>query len=603
MKDSTQYRLREKNFASRLIIGLLAVIGGLAVFVFLVMVISLIAIAPAYKPMPEKVILEMDFEKQLVEYASDDPLARALMREATTVRDVVEALERASTDKRVVGLVAKVGAAGMGLAVIQEIRNAVMHFADSGKFAVAYSETFGEFGPGNGAYYLATAFDEIYLQPSGDLNLTGLMYETPFLRGTLDKLYVEPRMDHREEYKNAMNTFTERKYNQPHREAIQALMDSQFSQIISGIAEARGLSDKQVTTLIANAPLSGTEAVEADLVDALLYRDEVYELVKGRAKDAQLLYLDRYLKLAGRPHKKGAKIALIYGVGDVHRGSSSYDAMLDSPSMGSDTIAAAFRAAAADKKVKAIVFRVDSSGGSYVASDTIWREVVQAREAGKPVIVSMGNVAGSGGYFVSMAANKIVAQPGTITGSIGVYAGKLLTRQFWLKHTGITWDDVNTGNNATLWTGTHDYSPQQWQKVQDFLDRVYDDFTAKVAQDRQMNVEEVLDVAKGRIWSGADAKERGLIDELGGFDVALRVARTEAGLDPNAPFKITVFPHPKRLIDMIFEREPDSSESEAMVAATRQALEKFRPLYKMADETGLLEKYDVLRMPSLEPMW
>jgi protease-4 len=603
MKNSTQYPLRKKNFASKLIIGLLAVIGGLAVFVFLAMVVGLIAIASAYKSIPEKVILEMDFEKPLVEYTSDDPLDRALMREAITVRDVVEALERASTDKRVVGLVAKVGAAGMGLAVIQEIRDAVMRFADSGKFTVAYSETFGEFGPGNGAYYLATAFDEIYLQPSGDLNLTGLMYETPFLRGTLDKLDIEPRMDHREEYKNAMNIFTERKYNQPHHKAIEALMNSQFSQIVNGIAETRGLTNEQVIELIDSAPLSGTEAVEANLVDELLYRDEVYEKVKARAEGAQLLYLDRYLKLTGRPHEKGVEIALIYGIGSIHRGRSSYDALLDSHSMGSDTIAAAFRAAVTDKKVKAIVFRVDSPGGSYIASDTIWREVVKAREAGKPVIISMGSVAGSGGYFVSMAANKIVAQPGTITGSIGVVVGKLLTREFWLKHTGITWDDVNTSNNATLWAGTHDYSPQQWQKVQDFLDRVYDDFTAKVAQGRQMGMEDVLDVAKGRIWSGADAKQRGLIDELGGFDVALRLARTEAGLDPNAPFKIAVFPHPKRLIDMIFEREPDSSESEVTVAAVRQALEKFRPLYKMANETGLLEKDDVLRMPPLEPTW
>jgi protease-4 len=603
MKSSTQYPSREKNFASRLVIGLLAVIGGLAVIAFLVVVIGLAAVVPARKSIPEKVILEMDFEKPLVEYVSEDPLSRALMREVMTVRDVVEALERASSDKRVVGLVAKVGSAGMGMAVIQEIRDAVMRFADSGKFAVAYSETFGEFGPGNGAYYLSTAFDEIYLQPSGDLNLTGLMYETPFLRGTLDKLYAEPRMDHREEYKNAMNMFTERKYNQPHREAIEVLMNSQFSQIISGIANARGLAEEQVTELIDRAPLSGAEAVEAALVDGLLYRDEVYEKVEARAEDAELLYLGRYLERAGGPHEKGAKIALIYGVGGVHRGRSDYDALFDSQSMGSDTVAAAFRAAVADKKVKAIVFRVDSPGGSYVASDTIWREVVKAKEADKPVIVSMGDVAGSGGYFVSMAANKIVAQPGTITGSIGVVVGKMLTRQFWLKHTGITWDDVNTSDNATLWTGTHDYSPQQWQIVQDFLDRVYDDFTSKAAEGRQMSMEEVLDVAKGRIWSGADAKQRGLVDELGGFDVAFRLARTEAGLDPNAPFKIAIFPRPKRLIETLLEREPDSSESEATVTAARQVLEKLRPLCKLASEIGLLEKEDVLRMPPLEPTW
>ena len=592
-----------KNFAKRLIIGLLAVIGGLAVLAFLIVVVSLAVVMPARKSIPGKVILEMDFEKPLVEYVSDEPLARALMREVMTVRDVVEALERASADKRVVGLVARVGSARMGLAVIQEIRDAVVRFADSGKFTVAYSETFGEFGPGNGAYYLATAFDEIYLQPSGDLNLTGLMYETPFLRGTLDKLKVEPRMDHREEYKDALNIFTEREYNQPHREAIEGLMNSQFGQIISGITRVRGLPEEQVTELMDRAPLLGSEAVEAALVDGLLYRDEVYEKAKARAEDAELLYLGRYLERAGRPHEKGAKIALIYGVGGVHRGRSEYDALFGSQSMGSDTVAAAFRDAVADKKVKAILFRVDSPGGSYVASDTIWREVVKAKEAGKPVIASMGNIAGSGGYFVSMAANKIVAQPGTITGSIGIVVGKLLTREFWLEHTGITWDDVNTSDNATLWTGTHDYSPQQWQKVQDFLDRAYDDFTSKVAQGRQMPVEEVLDVAKGRIWTGADAKQRGLVDELGGFDVALRLACTEAGLDPNEPFKVTVFPRPKRLIETLLKREPDSSESEATVAAARQVLEKFRPLYKIASEMGLIERDDVLRMPRFELVW
>jgi len=351
------------------------------------------------------------------------------------------------------------------------------------------------------------------------------------------------------------------------------------------------------------APLLGAEAVEAALVDGLLYRDEVYEKVKARAEDAELLYLGRYLERAGSPHEKGAKIALIYGVGGVHRGQSEYNALFGSQSMGSDTVAAAFRDAVADKKVKAIVLRVNSPGGSYVASDTIWREMVKAKEAGKPVIASMGDVAASGGYFVSMAANKIVAQPGTITGSIGVVVGKVLTREFWLEHTGISWDEVHTSDNATLWTGTHDYLPQQWQKVQDFLDRVYDDFTSKVAQGRQMEKQQVLEVAKGRIWTGADAKQRGLVDELGGFDVALRLACTEAGLDPNEPFKVTVFPRPKRLIETLLKREPDSSESEATVAAARQVLEKFRPLYKIASEMGLIERDDVLRMPRFELVW
>jgi len=525
------------------------------------------------------------------------------MRKQTSVRDVVEALERASEDERVVGLVARVGASPMGLAVIQEIRDAVRKFGKSGKFTIAYAETFGEVGPGNGAYYLATAFNEIYLQPSGDLGLTGLMYQNPFFRGTLDKLHITPRIDHRKEFKNAKNIFTETEFTEPHREAMQKLMSSHFSQIVRGIVEARGISEEQLLKIIDSAPLLGTETVEARLVDQLLYRDEVYEKIKAKAEGAELLYLEKYLQRAGGPHKKGPTIALIYGVGGVHRGQSEYDALFGSPSMGSDTIAAAFRDAVADKKVRAIVFRVNSPGGSYVASDAIWREVVNARDANRPVIVSMGNIAGSGGYFVSMAANKIVAQPGTITGSIGVVFGKLLTRDFWKEHIGISFDEVQTSKNASLWAGTYDYSPEQWQKIQQFLDRVYDDFTTKVAEGRNMEKGKVLSVAKGRIWTGKDAKELGLVDELGGFDVALQLAREEAGIEPDAAITLKVFPQPKRMIEQLLQRGPDSSEPRAYVVITERLLKEIRPLYKMAKQIGLIEDNDILRMPQFDENW
>ncbi len=587
----------------KLFAWVLAIIGAFTLAAIFIVFISAIVIAPARKSVPDQVILEMDFEKPLVEYVPQDSVAQALMRKATTVRDVVEALERASEDKRVLGLVARVGAAPMGLAVIQEIRDAVRKFANSGKFTVAYAETFGEFGPGNGAYYLATAFEEIYLQPSGDLGLTGIMYECSFVRGTLDKLHITPRMDHRKEYKNAKNMLTETEYTEPHREATERLMSSQFSQIVRGIIEARTISEEKLMKCINSAPLLGTEAVEAELVDQLLYRDEVYEKVKAEAENAELLYLQKYLQRAGRPHEKGPTIALIYGVGGVHRGQSQYDFLFGSSSMGSDTVAATFREAVSDKKVKAIVFRVDSPGGSYVASDTIWREVVKAKEAGKPVIVSMGDVAGSGGYFVSMSATKIVAQPATITGSIGVVVGKMLTRQFWKEHIGITWDEVYTSKNATLWAGTHDYSPEQWQKVQEFLDRVYEDFTTKVAQGRQMEKDEVLPIAKGRIWTGEDAKEHGLVDELGGFDVALQLARKEAGIEPDAAITLKVFPRSKPWFEQLLQLGPDSSEPRAEVVIADQLLKQIRPLYKMAKEIGLIEDNNVLRMPELVSQW
>ena len=587
----------------KLFVWVLSIIGALTLASVFIVVISAMVIPLARKSIPDKVILEVDFEKPLVEYVPQDPVAQALMRKVTTVRDVVEALERASEDERVTGLVARVGAAPMGLAVIQELRDAVGKFGKSGKFTVAYAETFGEVGPGNGAYYLATAFDEIYLQPSGDLGLTGLMYQSPFVRGTLDKLHINPRIDHREEFKNAKNIFTETEFTEPHRQAMQKVMDSHFSQIVQGIVEAREVSEEQLLKLIDSAPLLGTEAIEAKLVDQLLYRDEVYEKVKAKAEGAKLLYLQKYLQRVGRPHNKGPTIALIYGVGGVHRGQSEYDALFGSPSMGSDTIAAAFRDAVADKKVKAIVFRVNSPGGSYVASDTIWREVVEARDANKPVIVSMGNVAGSGGYFVSMSANKIVAQPGTITGSIGVVVGKLLTREFWKEHIGITFDEVQTGKNANFSASTHDYSPEQWQKLQEILDRVYEDFTTKVAEGRQMEKEKVLSVAKGRIWTGENGKELGLVDELGGFDVALQLARKEAGIEPDAAITLKVFPRPKRMIEQLLQRGPDSSEPRAEVVIAGQLLKEIRPLYKMAKEIGLIEEKDVLRMPEFDGSW
>jgi protease-4 len=222
------------RFLKKLFVWLLSIIGALTLIVALLITACIVFVPMAGKSIPEQVILEVDLEKPLVEYVPQDPLAQALMGREITVRDVVEALERASEDERVTGLVARVGAAPMGLAVIQEIRDAVKKFGESGRFTVAYAETFGEFGPGNGAYYLATAFDEIYLQPSGDIGLTGLMYQSPFVRGTLDKLKVTPRIDHRKEFKNAKNLFTETEYTEPHREATKGIMDSQFGQIVRG---------------------------------------------------------------------------------------------------------------------------------------------------------------------------------------------------------------------------------------------------------------------------------------------------------------------------------------------------------------------------------
>ncbi len=588
----------------RIVVRILVVLG---VIYLLTILVTVMLITGRKGKVPASTILEANFEQPLVENIPETPTAKFSLIERLTVRDVVDAIDRASIDDRVKGMVARVGAVQMGMAQTQELREAVQRFRAHKKFAVAYAETFGEFGPGNGAYYLATSFDQIYLQPSGDIGLTGLMLESPFVKGTLDKLGMRFHGDHRYEYKNAMNTFTETKFTAPHKEALEKVLNSWFGQLKDGICTARQIPPDQFQALVDKGPYLGKEALDAKLVDGLAYRDEVYDQVKKKAAgDAEFLYLKKYLDRAGRPHDHGKTVALVYGAGGVARGKSDFSPVSGSQTMGSDTVASAIRAAVADKDVKAILFRVDSPGGSYVASDTIWREVMNARKAGKPVIVSMGDLAGSGGYFVAMGADKIVAQPGTITASIGVLGGKILSSGFWDK-VGLSWDEVHNGANATMFTGLQDYTPAEWQRFQAWLDRVYVDFTSKVADGRRLPKEKVLEIAKGRIWSGEDAKALGLVDELGGFDTALNLAKKAINVGEKDEVKIVVFPREKTLLQSIMEREgPDNSDKEAVgaVAAMNEMMKTVQPVARELHALGVDRKDDsddVLLMPALEP--
>ncbi len=516
-----------------------------------------------------RTILELDLDEQLEETSPGGPLPRRGMADERkpTLREVLEAIERASRDERVVALFARVGRSRIGLARVQELRDAILAFRASGKRTVAFSETFGESSPGNGSYYLASAFDEIALQPSGDVNVTGIMASSVFLRGTLEKLGVTPRLDHRHEYKTAMNLLTETGFTAAHRESIAGVAESQFDQIVRGISEGRGIPESDVLRLIDGGPFLGREALQARLVDRLAYRDEVVSDVKARAGDgARFLYLSRYATRTRRARQRGDTVALILGVGSIRRGRSGGDSFDERwRSMGSDTVAAAFRTAVADKHVKAIVFRVESPGGSYVASDTIWRETVRARKAGKPVIVTMGNVAGSGGYFVAMAADKIVAQPGTITGSIGVLGGKVVTDGLRAK-AGISIDEIHTSSNATMWSNALDYTPGEWERVQASLDRVYEDFTTKVVAGRGLAPDAVREAARGRIWTGEDAKRLGLVDELGGYATALMLVRQAIGRPAEAPLRIKPFPRPVSLVGRLRPSRAESSEDVVALA-------------------------------------
>ncbi|MEO8432434.1 MAG: signal peptide peptidase SppA [Acidobacteriota bacterium] len=520
----------------------------------------------------------------------------------TTLRELVETIDRAAADRAVAGILARVGGSPGGMAHAQEVRDAVLRFRSHKKFAWAYSETFGETGNASEAYYLASAFDQIFLQPSGDLWLTGVALQTPFVRGTFDKLGVTPVFGQRYEYKNAVNFYTEKEFTAAHREAMEKLKSSWFAQIVRGVAQGRRLTEDAIRAAVDRAPLLGQEAVTAGLVDGLAYRDEVVRRALAQASgSANLVQLSRYRarigKAGGRP-----SLALIYGVGEVVRGRGAENPFIQSVTMGSETVGGAFRAAADDPSVRAIVFRVDSPGGSYVASDTIWREVARAREKKKPVIVSMGDVAGSGGYFVAIGADKIVAQPGTITGSIGVFAGKFVLSGLFEK-LGVSFDEVHAGKNSLLWDPTRDFSPSERERFDAFLDRIYDDFTTKVALGRRLPKERVLEIARGRIWTGEDAKALGLVDELGGMETAVRLAKRAAGIPAAEAVSFEIFPRPRTLAESIRERffgaageEPeDETDAHLMAAAVRT----LRPLARRMHALGLDGGGGALSMPPI----
>lgn len=544
--------------------------------------------------------IELDLGRPPVEYLPEDPLATLLHRRRARLLKVVEAIDRASQDGRVEGLVARIGGGRMGLATAEELRQAVARFRKSGKKTVAWGDTFGEWNSANASYYVASAFEKIYLQPSGDVGLTGLAYMTPFVKGTLDKLGVTPEMGQRYEYKNAVNSLTQTAFTGPHREALEALMQSQFDQMVKDIAQSRHLEPAALRTSIDRGPMLGREAVDAGLVDGLKYRDQVYDEIDGGDRSAvHFRSPTTYLRGAGGLYNRGTKVALIYGVGEIHRGENSVDALTGEVSMGSETVARAFRDAIDDAAVKAILFRVNSPGGSYVASDTVWREVQRARAKGKPVVVSMGDLAASGGYFVAVGADRIVAQPGTITGSIGVFGGKLVTQGLWNK-LGVTFDEVHTSDDALMWSSQRPYTPEQWQRVQDSLDRIYADFTTKVAQGRKLRLDRVKEIARGRVWSGDDALRLKLVDALGGYDTALAQIRELLKLSPEAPLRVRLLPRPESPLQALLDRISGDSDS-AAADGLRQVLEAVRPLARLARRVGLLQDPErgTLRAPDM----
>ncbi len=513
---------------------------------------------------PNGCVLELDLRSMPPETTGFDPLAIITGGgRSIALRDIVAAVYRAAEDPRIAGLIARVQLSASSPAAVQELREAIAAFS-AVKPALAWAETY----PGTLSYYLASAFSEVWMQPSGTVGLIGFANNATFLRDALDKAGIEAQFVARGEYKSAVSRFTEYGFTEAHREAVTRMLQSLQEQVWRGIAESREVAASALDELADRAPLLRDDAVASGLLDRIGFRDEAYariaELVgaEGDSEDdaPPRLYLARYAgasrqrlappvpSVPGRRSKPTVAVITVDGMIVDGRGGPQF-LPIGTPTAGGDTIAAALRAAAADDSVSAIVVRIDSPGGAITASETIWREVARARERGKPVVASMGAVAASGGYYVAMAADAILANPATVTGSIGVITGKLVIRDL-MGRLGVASDTVRTNANADAWSIEAPFTPEQQAHREAEADLFYADFVERVAAARNLTTEAVDIVARGRIWTGADAHERGLVDELGGFREAVRRAKVLAGLDEDDEVRMVSYPH-SSLLDMV----------------------------------------------------
>jgi protease-4 len=534
---------------------------------FFFMILTIASIAHRASPsMPDNMILTYTFKTGLAELVSKPALGQPLFRPATTFHGIIDRLTAAAKDDHVKGLVAKLQDIDMAPAQIQELREALQKFRAAGKFTYIYADDFGGFSSGMGDYYLASSFGQLWLQPVGSVALNGVAAEVPFFKGIMDKIGVEAQFNHKGKYKSAPESLTLTGMSGPHREMMESIVNDLADQIIAGIAADRKLTVENLRQLIDGAPYGDNEALKLNLVDKIGYYDQMLEEAKQKAgKEAETVALTDYSSESKMQHKKSkeagkSKIALIIGSGDIIPHASQTHAGLSGGDMAADKITAAFEDAQKDKHVAAVVFRVDSPGGSPGAAESIRHAVMEMQKAGKPVIVSMGGYAASGGYWVATSADKIVAEPATITGSIGVFGGKFVFTQLWEK-LGINWDSVAVGDHARMWSSNTPFTDAEMERFEFLLDKIYDAFVTRVMAGRKMTREQVLAVAEGRVWTGRQAKEKGLVDELGGLDKAIALAKVAAKLKPDEDIPVERFPSQKSPLEMLLEMADDGDVS------------------------------------------
>ncbi len=564
------------------------IIGGLLLVAVLVGIIgfALIFESMGRPTVARNSVLVLKVSGDLPDYAPEDPTAKLLgINQPQSFSSLLTQIRKAKVDNRIGGIVLDINFPGIGWGKADELRDAVKDFRTSGKPVYAYMQI-----GTNKEYYIATSAEKIFLPPAGDLYVNGFAANVMFYRGSLDKLGIEPQFLKIGKYKNAPDQYTEKSMTEPHREVIDAILNEYFGRMTQAIADERKKSVEDVKAIIDEAPYHADDALKIGLIDGAAYRDQVYDEIKNRLgyKDEDELRTVSASDYREIPSdslglNNGEKVAVIYASGAINLGRSS-QGPFSGDALGSDTIVDAVNQAAEDTSIKAIVLRVDSPGGSSLASDLMWHALEEAK-AKKPVVVSMSDVAASGGYYISCNANKIVAEPSTVTGSIGVFMGKPVMKGFydWI---GISSEYVMMGKNAGIFRETSKWEGTELEKMQKQIEKIYfTDFVPKVAKGRNKSDEEVNTLGQGRVWTGTQAKENGLVDEIGGLEKAIEIAKQLANLPADKDVRRVAFPTPRPFFETIFgggEENTTTEEQRAQAALVKAMPEDIRRSFRYA---------------------
>lgn len=545
---------KRKIFAARLLLK--SLIYSFAIFGILFIMLLLVVLGLIKQDtgsavlVPKSALLTINFDSEFSETRGDDIVAELTGSQPQTFLDLITAINAAAADRRVKAIAATVRSSALGLAQIQDLRQTIENFKKSGKKAYLFSSGFGSFGRGTKEYYLASVFDEIAIAPNSEVGITGVALEVPFFRKALDKIGVKPEFYSRYEYKTAMASMTDFQMSKPYREEMNRLGGSIFNQFVKDTAMARKISESELKKLVNNAPIMSDMALESKLVDKIVfYQDWLIALKKEyKAEPIDIYNYANNLQTYGRGVPA---VAFLVIDGVISEGESYANSLRDEVVTGSETVLQQLEEIAKDGEVKALIVRVNSPGGGYNAANEIWHGLLQFKQQKKiPVIISMGDYAASGGYFVALAGDKIIAEPSTITGSIGVLGGKMVFQELW-KKLGVNWNSVKFGDNAGILSFNTAFNTKEKSIFNKSLDAVYKDFTLKVSAARKISLKELNKLARGRVWTGEGAKKNKLVDELGGIELALFEAQKAAGMKPEDKFRVAYYPKAKSLQEKI----------------------------------------------------